>query len=76
MTQPAAVVFVKELREGLRDRRSILAAVAATLAGPLIIGLVVTMLASNRVSNGPMELPVAGGERAPGLLQSLDANPF
>lgn len=73
MTQLAAVVFVKELREGLRDRRSILAAVAATLAGPLIIGLVVTMLASNRFSSGSMELPVAGAARAPGLLQSLSA---
>ena len=63
MTQ-RSVVFAKELREGLRDRRSIVAALAATLAGPLIIGIVVTMLASDRVSSGPME--VAGRGRGAG----------
>ena len=73
MTHPAAVVFAKELREGLRDRRSIMAAVAATLAGPLVVGVVLTMLASDRGSSGPMEVPVVGAERAPGLLQSLRA---
>jgi sodium transport system permease protein len=73
MTRQALVVFAKELREGFRDRRSIMAAVAATLAGPLIIGLVVTMLARDRFSRELMEVPVAGAERAPGLVQGLAA---
>jgi sodium transport system permease protein len=71
--EAAVVVFVKELREGLRDRRSIAAAVAATLAGPLVVGIVVAMLVSDSADSGPMEVPVVGAERAPGVMRSLAA---
>ena len=73
MTSAAAVVFAKELQEGLRDRRSILAALAATLAGPLIVGVILTIVAGDRITRGPMDVPVSGAERAPGLMQSLRA---
>jgi len=71
MRHAAFVVFAKELREGLRDRRSIGAAIAATLAGPVIVGVILTLLASDRAGRGPMDLPVSGAELAPGLMQSL-----
>ena len=72
MSIAALVVFKKELKEGLRDRRSILAALAATLAGPLIVGVILTIVAGigSRAAHG---LTCAGAERAPGLMQSLRA---
>ena len=73
MPRAALVVFEKELKEGLRDRRSVLAALAATLAGPLIVGVILTLVAGGRITYGPMDVPVSGAERAPGLMQSLRA---
>jgi sodium transport system permease protein len=73
MSRAALVVFQKELKEGLRDRRSILAALAATLAGPLIVGVILTIVAGDRITRGAMDVPVSGAERAPGLMQSLQA---
>ena len=73
MSRAALVVFQKELKEGLRDRRSIIAALAATLAGPLIVGVILTIVAGDRITRGPMDVPVSGAERAPGLMQSLRA---
>ena len=73
MSRAALVVFQKELKEGLRDRRSILAALAATLAGPLLVGVILTIVAGDRITRGLMDVPVSGAERAPGLMQSLRA---
>ncbi len=73
MYRLAVIVFHKELREGLRDRRSVWAALAATLAGPLLVGVILTVAATDRMRSGPMDLPVKDAERAPGLMESLRA---
>ncbi len=70
MTQAGLSVFAKELREALRDRRSILSSLAATLAGPMLVGVALAMLAGD-LDSGPLHLSVAGAERAPSLMQRL-----
>jgi len=71
MTRAALVVAAKEARDGLRDSRSLVSALLATLAGPLIVGVAVIMLASDRAIDRPLRVAVTGGQHAPALLQYL-----
>lgn len=69
-----ATVLRKELRENLRDRRTLL---SATLFGavlmPLLIGLMVNLMVrrGQNQDNKPVQLAVVHGERAPNLLAGL-----
>src|ERR1700677_2938325 len=67
------VVFRKELRDSLRDRRSVVSAGLYALIGPLLL---VPMLgfegrALDRGSSNMLSIPVQGAERAPGLVEYL-----
>ncbi|HSV29697.1 MAG TPA: ABC transporter permease, partial [Candidatus Omnitrophota bacterium] len=73
MTHPIAVVFAKETRDNLRDRRSLLSALIYPLLGPLVIAAMLFYL-SNVVANRDavgVTLPVMGAEHAPGLVERL-----
>ncbi|MEO8001369.1 MAG: ABC transporter permease [Arenimonas sp.] len=67
-------VFKKELRDMLRDRRTVMISlVVGTLLGPVLMFGMIKLMA-NRVSTQmekPLTLPVAGAENAPNLINWL-----
>lgn len=67
-----ATVFRKELRDHLRDRRSVMSALGFTLMGPLIFGVMFTVMASWFREDKPLEIPVSGRQYAPSLVAFLE----
>ncbi|MBM7113123.1 ABC transporter permease [Archangium primigenium] len=67
-----STVFKKELRDHLRDRRSVASAVGFTLMGPLLFGMMFTVMASWVREDKPLELPVVGRTHAPSLVAFLE----
>ncbi len=68
------VVFLKEVRDNFRDRRTILSSFSLALLGPaLFIGLMSFVLnTAVGESFDPVELTVAGAEHAPDLIAFLE----
>jgi len=68
------VVFAKEIRENLRDRRTVL---NTLLTGPLFAPLVFVLIFNVAVTRQfdkaekPLDVPVAGAEHAPNLIAAL-----
>ncbi|PTL83057.1 ABC transporter permease [Vitiosangium sp. GDMCC 1.1324] len=67
-----STVFRKELRDHLRDRRSVMSALGFTLMGPIIFGVMFTVMASWFSKDKPLELPVVGRAHAPSLIAFLE----
>lgn len=65
-------VFSKELRDAVRDRRSLLAALSYTLIGPLFFVVIVTVQLNALTSERPLEVAVSGAERAGDLMGFLE----
>ncbi|MCX7512618.1 ABC transporter permease [Frateuria hangzhouensis] len=69
-------VFFKEVRENLRDRRTL---ISAFVTGPLLTPLLFVMLISFTVNREldkaekPLEVPVIGAQYAPNLVNALKA---
>lgn len=75
--KPFFVVAAKEIRENLRDRRTLLSAlVFGPLFGPLLFALMMTVTLDRALGDldKPLELPVAGQTNAPNLIQFLEVN--
>jgi len=74
MRRPWVVVCIKEIRENLRDRRTLL---TALLFGPLMLPLTLVLMLSivgNRIASDlekPLSLPVVGAGHAPNLVNWL-----
>ncbi len=68
------VVFLKELTDALRDRRSLFSALILPLVGPLLVVVMFRFLAEQNATTGPVPLPVVGAEYAPGLIEFLRSN--
>jgi sodium transport system permease protein len=67
------LIFLKELLDHWRDRRSMLGALVLPVLGPLmLVGVFQLVQSLNRPR--PLELPVVGAEHAPRLVQDLVAN--
>lgn len=68
-------VLVKECRDNLRDRRTILSSFSLALLGPaLFIGLMSFVLTSAiGESDEPVEVAVVGAQHAPDLMRYLEA---
>lgn len=68
------IVFLKEVRENVRDRRTV---INTLLVGPLIAPLLFMVLVNTMVSRElaraerPLTLPVAGSQYAPNLIAEL-----
>nr|WP_239577306.1 ABC transporter permease [Archangium primigenium] len=60
------------MRDHLRDRRSVASAVGFTLMGPLLFGMMFTVMASWVREDKPLELPVVGRTHAPSLVAFLE----
>ena len=73
---PLWVVFAKEVRDNLRDRRSLFLALAYPIMGPLLLGILMSFVGSavKPDVSGPMTIAVKGAERAPGLMAHLGKN--
>lgn len=75
MRAAVAVVFRKELLDGLRDRRSLLSTLLLPLLWPAIIGFTFSAMASRQREAEQIELPIVAPEHAPFLVEWLDQQP-
>jgi sodium transport system permease protein len=69
-------VFLKEFRENLRDRRTLVSALLfGPLFGPLLFGAMVSRMLTQSVaeSDEPLHLTVSGRDHAPGLIRHLES---
>src|SRR6516162_2383275 len=68
------IVFLKEVRENLRDRRTVLnTLVTGPLFAPLIFVLAINAMIAREFDKAekPLPLPVVGAEYAPNLVEAL-----
>ena len=71
------IVFSKEARDNLRDRRSMFSALGSSLIGPMILLVVIILVGKSvfkDVQGTPLRLPIAGAENAPNLILFLEQN--
>ncbi|MBN1210390.1 MAG: ABC transporter permease [Myxococcaceae bacterium] len=71
MRRLIATVFRKEMKDHLRDRRSVMSALFGPLIGPLVFAVMFTLMASWFREGKPLEVPVVGREHAPSLMAFL-----
>lgn len=73
MIADAWIVFAKEVRDGLRDRRQLLTALVMLLVGPaaLVVGVRYAAKVSDQGTTARLEVPATGAESAPGLVEYL-----
>src|SRR5512140_2416650 len=70
----ALIVFLKEVRENLRDRRTVInTLLTGPLMAPLIFVLLINTLITRELDKAekPLPLPVIGAENAPNLIEAL-----
>lgn len=70
----AFVVFVKEVRENLRDRRTVLnTLLTGPLLAPLMFALIINSVVARELEKAdkPLPVPVIGGEHAPNLIAAM-----
>jgi len=65
------IVLKKELRDGVRDRRSIGSVLIGAIVAPLILGTTFTVMAGRAKDAQDIKLPVAGMEYAPAFVDWL-----
>src|SRR5689334_23209727 len=68
------VVFVKEVLENLRDRRTVInSLVMGPLLGPLLFTALTSTMIQRELDKGekPLEVPMIGVEQAPNLVEFL-----
>src|SRR5574337_1753140 len=67
-------VFLKEVRENLRDKRTVFSAlIYGPLIGPIIFVALMNTVISREMTKaeGPLEVPVIGAQYAPNLIDAL-----
>src|SRR3546814_17675248 len=67
-------VFVKEVKENLRDRRTLMSAfLTGPLLGPLLFVMLINVTLNRELDKAekPLPVPVIGAEYAPNLLDAL-----
>ena len=70
----ALIVFLKEVRENLRDRRTVLnTLLTGPLLAPVIFVLIINGVVSRELDKAekPLPVPVVGAEHAPNLIAAL-----
>jgi sodium transport system permease protein len=69
-------VFLKEVRENLRDRRTLTSALlTGPLLGPLMFVMLINVALNRQLEKAeqPLKVPVIGAEQAPNLIDALKA---
>jgi sodium transport system permease protein len=72
--KPMLVVFLKEVRENLRDRRTVLnTLLTGPLLAPVIFALIINGVVARELDKAdkPLPVPVIGAEYAPNLIAAL-----
>jgi sodium transport system permease protein len=67
-------VFIKEIRENLRDRRTVMSALLiGPLLGPVLLVMIMQLSIGREFSRAeaPLKVPVIGAEHAPNLVEAL-----
>ena len=64
-------ILRKEIKDHLRDRRSLFSSLLMPLLGPLTFLAMFTLIASWVREDRPLTVPVAGGQNAPNLIAFL-----
>jgi sodium transport system permease protein len=73
----AITVFLKEVRENLRDRRTVINTLfTGPLIAPLLFVLMINVMVTRELNKAeaPLPLPVAGSQYAPNLIAALKQN--
>jgi sodium transport system permease protein len=73
------VVFLKEVRENLRDKRTLInALVTGPLIAPLMFVMILNVVISRELNQAeaPLQLPVIGAANAPNLVEALRQQGF
>ncbi|MCH2098443.1 MAG: ABC transporter permease [Pseudomonadales bacterium] len=70
------IVFAKEVRDNVRDRRTRLSALGVAGGGPLLFVALMSFILDTVISGieEPMDLAVVGAEHAPNLIDRLERN--
>ncbi|MFQ6004762.1 MAG: ABC transporter permease [Woeseia sp.] len=71
-----STVFLKEVTDNLRDRRTLLSALLmGPLFGPILFAFVINISLKQSLSDAtePLEVPVIGAEHAPNLVRYLES---
>ncbi len=76
MIERIRIIFFKEVKDNLRDRRTLAGALAYPLFGPVLLAFVFTLVghSSSREADKLLPLPVVGAQNAPALVQFLGQN--
>ena len=72
----AWTVYVKEVRENIRDKRTVLnALITGPLLGPILFGMIFSFTLQRQLAEAekPLPVPVVGAQYAPNLLHALEA---
>lgn len=65
------IVWTKELRDGVRDRRAILSLLVGVVLSPLIFGGMFSVIASREKHAEEIKIPVVGAQYAPAFIDWL-----
>jgi len=74
MTNPVTVVWRKELRDAIRDKRSVMAAMSYAFFGPLLMAVAFYVMISQLTDPSDVEIDITGAEHAPALVEHLKRN--
>src|SRR5688500_9484425 len=76
MFERIQLIFTKELTDHIRDRRTLMTSLFYPLLGPLMLILLFTVIGQTVATRAeqPLDLPVAGAEHAPALVEFLRQN--
>lgn len=70
-----SIIFSKEVRDNLRDRRSIFSSLASALIGPVIFVAMIIIIGRTLIAENieaPLQLPVKGAENASSLIHFME----
>ncbi|WP_417658772.1 ABC transporter permease [Pseudidiomarina sp.] len=71
---PIRIVWRKELRDAIRDKRSVMAAMSYAFFGPLLMAVAFYVMISQLTDPSDVEIDITGAEHAPALVEHLNSN--
>ena len=74
MTNPVKIVWRKELKDAIRDKRSVMAAMSYAFFGPLLMAVAFYVMISQLTDPSDVEIDIQGAEHAPALIEHLNSN--
>ncbi|GAB3289246.1 ABC transporter permease [Pseudidiomarina andamanensis] len=68
---PIGIVWRKELKDAIRDKRSVMAAMSYAFFGPLLMAVAFYVMISQLTDPSDVEIDIKGAEHAPALIDYL-----